>query len=172
MPHAIFYLNLIADTLNFILAPAPRFSTQETLVKNGGKQLQVVKLFCTFLTRYIMTPSHPKRRKIDHTSSNDSSEDDHLGSDSEKHEHVKPAPRSLLEKEPRRSNPRAPSTDNAALYAGESYRSTLFKLQVDELLAEVKPNYEKRLAGVNEALRRLKSSIEEIEDREPLSVSS
>jgi U3 small nucleolar RNA-associated protein 22 len=59
----------------------------------------------------------------------------------------------------------------SAPYAGESYRSSLFKLQVDEMLAEVTPDYAKRLGPVDSSLRKLKSLIEAIPEREPLPVS-
>lgn len=59
----------------------------------------------------------------------------------------------------------------SAPYAGEAYKSSLFKLQVDEMLAEVRPNYAKRLGPVDNALRKLKTLIEAIPDREPLPVS-
>ena len=56
------------------------------------------------------------------------------------------------------------------LLAGEMYKSSMFKLQLDELLAEVQPNYEKRMVPVENALRKLKAVIERIPDREPLDV--
>lgn len=62
--------------------------------------------------------------------------------------------------------------DVSAIYAGGDYKSNLFKLQVDELLSEVQPNYEKRLSGVDELLRKLKGWIEGIGDRAAVSVSS
>jgi U3 small nucleolar RNA-associated protein 22 len=59
----------------------------------------------------------------------------------------------------------------SAPYAGEAYKSSLFKLQVDEMLAEVRPDYAKRLGPVDSALRKLKTLIEAIPDREPVPVS-
>ena len=61
--------------------------------------------------------------------------------------------------------------DDGALYSGGLYRSVLFKLQIDELLREVVPNYEKRFSGLNEALHKLKSVIEGIQERDALPVS-
>ncbi len=55
----------------------------------------------------------------------------------------------------------------SAPYSGESYKSSLFKLQVDEMLSEVKPDYTKRFAPVDNALRKLKTFIEAIPGREP-----
>lgn len=55
-------------------------------------------------------------------------------------------------------------------YTGEIYKSNLFKLQVDELLDQVRLKYGKREASVENALRTLKTIIERIPDREPLSV--
>jgi U3 small nucleolar RNA-associated protein 22 len=66
---------------------------------------------------------------------------------------------------------RAQDDDDAALYAGGLYKSSLFKLQVDELLHEVEPNYEKRFRGMKEALHKLKGLIEGIEERDALPVS-
>ncbi|KAI6709376.1 hypothetical protein JHW43_008103 [Diplocarpon mali] len=60
--------------------------------------------------------------------------------------------------------------DDSAVYAGGFYKSSLFKLQVDEMLAEVQPNYEKRLNGADDLLRKLKGSIEEIGNREAANI--
>lgn len=71
----------------------------------------------------------------------------------------------------RRKLDHAQDGDNDAIYAGGVYKSGIFKLQVDELLAEVQPNYEKRAGVIDDALRKLKGLVEGIEDREGLSVS-
>ncbi|TQS39252.1 hypothetical protein Golomagni_00227 [Golovinomyces magnicellulatus] len=54
---------------------------------------------------------------------------------------------------------------------GGEYGSRLFKLQVDELLAEVQLSYEKKFKGVDDTLKSLKIMIENIEPREPLSIA-
>jgi hypothetical protein len=72
----------------------------------------------------------------------------------------------------RRKIDHAQDDENDALYAGGLYKSSMFKLQVDEMLAEVQPNYEKRAAVIDDALRKLKGLVEDIEDREALSVSN
>lgn len=54
-----------------------------------------------------------------------------------------------------------------APYSGESYKSSLFKLQVDEMLGEVKPDYSKRFGPVDNAMRKLKTLIEAIPARDP-----
>lgn len=108
-----------------------------------------------------------KRRKLDHTST--TYDDSELET-------------SEQQSAPNLSNEvRAPSKpthtkrihdgDDAALYAGGLHKSSLFKLQVDELLREVAPNYEKRFSGLTEALHKLKGLIEGIEGRDTLSVS-
>jgi hypothetical protein len=61
--------------------------------------------------------------------------------------------------------------NNDAIFAGGLYKSSVFKLKVDEMLAEVQPNYEKRASVIDDALHRLKGLIEGIEDREALPVS-
>ncbi|KAH0543993.1 hypothetical protein FGG08_001760 [Glutinoglossum americanum] len=57
---------------------------------------------------------------------------------------------------------------DSQLLAGEMYKSSMFKLQLDELLDEVQPSYKKRMVPVENALRKLKSIIERIPDREPV----
>lgn len=56
--------------------------------------------------------------------------------------------------------------------AGNTYNSNMFKLQMDELLAETRPDYERRLKKAEKALRRLKTILERIPEQEPLPVSS
>ncbi|KAF2814050.1 Nrap protein [Mytilinidion resinicola] len=51
------------------------------------------------------------------------------------------------------------------VYTAEIYKSNLFKLQVDELLKQVKPKYGKK--EVTNAMHTLKSIIEQIPSREP-----
>jgi hypothetical protein len=107
----------------------------------------------------IMAPSAPKRRKIRHGS-------DELGSADGESE--------FSDKEtanqPTTRHKQPNGVDESALYSGGLYNSSLFKLQIDEMLAQVQPNYEKRMPGVDDALRRLKTMIEAIEDREMLPV--
>ncbi|CZR57424.1 related to nucleolar RNA-associated protein (NRAP) [Phialocephala subalpina] len=120
-----------------------------------------------------MAPLPSKRRKLEHTPSDKSMDEDqsenHIDQQSSAESADEAAIPQLKQAPLRQKHTQA--IDDAALYAGGSYKSSLFKLQVDELLAEVQPNYEKRLSGVNEALRKLKTSLEGIEDREPGSVS-
>lgn len=114
-----------------------------------------------------MAPSNSKRRKLEHQSSSPVSEDEdssvsaqeELQADTVQEPITKPI-------RPKRRQ----DEDGTAIYAGGSYKSSMFKLQVDELLSEVQPNYEKRLEGVDVALRKLKDLIESIEDRDALSV--
>jgi len=122
-----------------------------------------------------MAPLSPKRRKLDHGDHKDpsysspaESENDLLNDHS-----LVDLPDQAPVTQPKHMQTRSTKPqdgDDAALYAGGVYKSSLFKLQVDELLVEVQPNYEKRLNGVNDALRRLKTLIEGIGEREPLSV--
>jgi U3 small nucleolar RNA-associated protein 22 len=53
----------------------------------------------------------------------------------------------------------------------ESYKSSLFKLQVDEMLAEVQMHPLERMGTMHNLLQKLKSTIEGIDDKEALSVS-
>ncbi|KAL5323390.1 hypothetical protein ACEPPN_007925 [Leptodophora sp. 'Broadleaf-Isolate-01'] len=114
-----------------------------------------------------MAPLSTKRRKLDNGRSVSPSEDE--SSDIEQ----TPAPDSEPKQAQTTAQPRAKRTaddDDPAIYAGGLYKSSLFKLQVDELLTEVQPNYEKRLKGVDDLLRKLKGLIEGIAERSPVSV--
>jgi len=116
-----------------------------------------------------------KRRKLDHAK-HDESEDSSPGSaldfelenssEDDASETDAPATESKRTPQPKRTK----DGDNDALYAGGLYKSSIFKLQVDEMLAEVRPNYAKRFSGADDALRQIKSLIEGIEEREALSV--
>jgi U3 small nucleolar RNA-associated protein 22 len=113
--------------------------------------------------------SSSKRRKLDHdgqlaTSTGSSNPD--VESDTSADDAAAPVPNAGQS----RSRRPQEATDNA-VFAGSLYKSNMFKLQVDEMLAEVQPDYEKQFRGVNDALRRLKIQIEGIEPRDPLSVS-
>lgn len=121
-----------------------------------------------------------KRRKLDHETSDESdkipkSPSNELYSDFDKDEALDLDAPATTAKQPQphsHSQPkRTKDDDESALYAAGLYKSSMFKLQVDEMLAEVRPNYGKRFSGADDALRQLKSVIEAIEDREALSVS-
>ncbi len=60
--------------------------------------------------------------------------------------------------------------DNFGPYSGDVHNIGIFKLQVDEMLSAIKPNYRKRSAAVDNVLHQLKSIIDKIPDRKPLSV--
>ncbi len=66
---------------------------------------------------------------------------------------------------------RRPFDGSELAMAGASSRSTLFHLQVDELLAEIRPNHEKSKSKFEGTLRKLKEAIECIPNRAPLPVS-
>lgn len=112
-----------------------------------------------------MAPLPTKRRKLSHDGSSESADESahETGTLTDTKKNV-PA---QAKKVPRQ---RA-HEDDSTIYAGGDYKSSLFKLQVDELLAEVQPDYEKRLRGVDEALRTLKGLMESITERDAVSVS-
>jgi U3 small nucleolar RNA-associated protein 22 len=117
-----------------------------------------------------------KRRKLDHPDHDrsDGSPGSALGSgleNSDEEDASKvdaPAAKSKPTPPPKRTK----DNDGSALYAGGLYKSSMFKLQVDEMLAEVRPNYGEKFSGADDALRQLKGLIEAIEGRAALSVSS
>jgi U3 small nucleolar RNA-associated protein 22 len=64
----------------------------------------------------------------------------------------------------------APSLQDG-VYTAESFKSNMFKLQVDELLDQVKLKYGKKEAPAENAMRTLKTIIEQIPSRDALPVS-
>lgn len=72
------------------------------------------------------------------------------------------------QKAPKR--PAATLQDGA--YTSESFKSNIFKLQVDELLEQVKPKYGKKEAPAENAMRTVKTIIESIPSRDALPVRS
>lgn len=120
-----------------------------------------------------MAPLSTKRRKLEHNN------DDTTSDFSDGAEGVnlaegdsQPEPQTQVQAQPQPGPRRTRDDDDSTIYAGEDFKSSLFKLQVDELLTEVQPNYEKRLKGVDDLLRKLKGLIEGIEDRDATSVSA
>lgn len=63
----------------------------------------------------------------------------------------------------------APSLQDG-VYTAETFKSNIFKLQVDELLGQVKPKYGKKEAPAEQAMRTLKTIIDQIPRREALHV--
>ena len=116
-----------------------------------------------------MAPISPKRRKLDHNSAD--AEVDMSDAESQTSQNT---PEEVPERaQSKQTQPKAKKAQegDSAIYDGGLYKSSLFKLQVDELLNEVRPNYEKKLGGVDDALRTLKGTIESLEDRDPITVS-
>ena len=122
----------------------------------------------------IIAPS-PKRRKLGYAGV-DRQDEARQSSDPESEENTDQlsAPKSsstaFVQTEPNASISRARDSDLIAIRTGDMSRSSMFKLQVDEMLLAVQPNYAKIMGPVDKALRRLKILIESIEDREPLTV--
>lgn len=59
---------------------------------------------------------------------------------------------------------------SAAAYTGGTFKSNMFKLQVDEMLGQIRPRHGKRETTAEEALHKLKKAIEAIPAREAQSV--
>jgi U3 small nucleolar RNA-associated protein 22 len=56
------------------------------------------------------------------------------------------------------------------LYSGDAFRSSFFKLQVEEMLSGARRNHAKCMTTLDDTLRKLKSIIESIQSQGPLSV--
>jgi hypothetical protein len=69
-----------------------------------------------------------------------------------------------------KAHKRPAATLQDGAYTSESFKSNMFKLQVDELLEQVKPKYGKKEAPAENAMRTLKELIEAIPNRDALSV--
>ncbi|KAK2757848.1 hypothetical protein FQN54_004254 [Arachnomyces sp. PD_36] len=65
----------------------------------------------------------------------------------------------------RRSNLASSSAELA--FASGLYKSSFFKLQVDELLTGLRPNYDQQISKIQKTLHKLKGIIEAIPNREP-----
>ncbi|RAL61953.1 hypothetical protein DID88_002442 [Monilinia fructigena] len=124
-----------------------------------------------------MAPLTTKRRKLAHTSDDEGPQLQKSEMDNEKIvDDSADEESSSDDVDEVQSKPKHPPAkrrhddQDAALYAGGLYKSSMFKLQVDELLNEVRPNYEKRAAGIKSALHQVKNAIEGIDDGESLSI--
>ena len=60
------------------------------------------------------------------------------------------------------------SSDNALLLSGGVGKSAMMTLQVNELLSEVRPDYEKQLSQLESALQKLKEIVESISEVAPM----
>lgn len=58
-----------------------------------------------------------------------------------------------------------------AAFTGGTFKSNMFKLQVDELLSQVRPKHGRREVAAEEALHKIKGIIEHLPDRGPHSVA-
>jgi len=74
-----------------------------------------------------------------------------------------------VSKDPSRSSGSTGSVNTSAVTAA-AFKSSTFKLQVDELLKEIRPRPGKREEAAEEALLKLKKTIEQMENRESLAV--
>ncbi|CAG8950864.1 hypothetical protein HYFRA_00003081 [Hymenoscyphus fraxineus] len=119
-----------------------------------------------------MSPISPKRRKLDHDSadevSNHSGSDEEMNADREAFEDD--APTTKTKQNPTKSH-QSREVDESAVYAGGLFKSNTFKIQVDYLLEEIRPNYDGKLGKANETLSKLKGLIEAIEPRDALPVA-
>ncbi|KAM0126161.1 hypothetical protein ACHAP3_009398 [Botrytis cinerea] len=122
-----------------------------------------------------MAPLTTKRRKLEHTSDDEAPQPQKPKVDTVETENAAADEASssddagAIQSKPKHAPAKRRHDDqDAALYSGGLYKSSMFKLQVDELLNEVRPNYEKRAAGIKSALHQLKNAIEGLEDHEPL----
>lgn len=66
--------------------------------------------------------------------------------------------------------PRGEARSSITSFASSAYNSSMLQLQIDELLSEVRPDYEKRMVSAETAIRKLKKIINDIPDRGPDSV--
>ena len=119
-----------------------------------------------------MAPPATKRRKLGHSDSEEDSEasfanfDDTTAEESDNHDETRPKKVVNTKKPPKRAAMDLPQ----GAYTAETFKSNMFKLQVDDLLAQAKPKYGEKEAPAENAMRTLKTIIEQIPDRDPLPV--
>jgi U3 small nucleolar RNA-associated protein 22 len=99
----------------------------------------------------------------------DSEEEDDGEADDAEEEHVKPAPVAKATPQPKPAKKTTSNLQDGA-YTAESFKSNLFKLQVDELLDQVRLKYGKKVAAAENTMRTLKTMIEQIPSRDALPV--
>ncbi|KAL9098387.1 MAG: hypothetical protein Q9163_005946 [Psora crenata] len=68
-------------------------------------------------------------------------------------------------------SPRSLTYDTAGLFQGNVHNDSIFKFKIDELLAQVRPIYGKSTSTLEQAIRKLKSTIQHIPNREAVSAS-
>ncbi|KAF2277561.1 pre-rRNA processing protein Utp22 [Westerdykella ornata] len=111
-----------------------------------------------------------KRRKLRHDSDNGSESEGEAGGvpsapfDSGSHT---PA---FKEAQPKPSHTKSDLALQDGVYTSEVFKSNIFKLQVDELLDQVRFKYGKKTALVETAMRKIKTIIEQLPSREPLPI--
>lgn len=74
------------------------------------------------------------------------------------------------EKKPAGANGANALEASAAAYTGGTFKSNMFKLQVDEMLGQIRPRHGKKETTAEEALHKLKKAIDSIPAREAQSV--
>lgn len=118
----------------------------------------------------------------DEDEDDDDDDDDEDEDDDEDHTEAAPKPASatpkptavMKEDASRKEKSRTSSSKaqvGATAYANGTFKSNVFKLQVDELLGQIRPRQGQREASAGEALRKLKHTIEQIPARGPHLVS-
>ena len=118
-----------------------------------------------------MAPPVTKRRKLQHSEDNIGSEFNNGGNGVQEENGAGLAEQtSFSAQDGTRPHKRRDRTIQDGVYTAEVYKSNMFKLQVDELLQQVKPKYGKKEAPAENAMRTLKTIIEQIPNREAVLV--
>lgn len=107
----------------------------------------------------------------------DDDDDDDMGdnveenSEEETVSHQSPKPKSTAKVANAQKPPKRPaSSPHDGMYTSDAFKSNIFKLQVDELLDQVKLKYGHKEAPAENAMRTLKDIIEHIPSRDALPV--
>ena len=114
----------------------------------------------------------PKRRKFDHAlrTGDGDIEDESGDGNSRSGSDTNPSAPSAVSQKGSQS-PKILRSRTKPMSTKDMYNSDMFQIQLDELLAEVRPNYEKVTAKVERTLRKMKQIIENIPARDPQPVS-
>ncbi|KAL1995367.1 hypothetical protein VTN49DRAFT_1554 [Thermomyces lanuginosus] len=115
-----------------------------------------------------MAPHATKRRRLN-SSDGESSRHSDSSSDSESQTEAKQAPNNAAAKNASKAPPKRIAADTTAQLAQATglSKSGLFKLQTDDLLAELRPDYDKLVSQVHDFLSKIKDAICGLPESQP-----
>lgn len=122
-----------------------------------------------------MSPQSPKRRRVESEDENSSRSPspsaENSAEDSTAQQDAPAAPSAPKPKKAKTSAPAVTDNDLKNLSVMGQYKSNLFKLELDEMLAEVRMNPQKKLAGAEKLLHQLRNLIDGLPGKDGISAA-